>query len=214
VPARLCLRGGFQCFNRIAQAMGIEVPDEPDPRAGISLSYQEFLDAVTRMREVDFPIERDPEEAWPDFVGWRINYERAAYAVAAAVEAVPALWSGPRLGALRRRSVLPVKLDLRTERRLPEPVEVAAYYVVSEALTNSAKHAHASVVNVELHADDAILRLAIRDDGIGGADPQGSGLLGLRDRIHALGGTLQVTSPAGQGTTLLIEVPLDDHASA
>src|SRR6266516_162574 len=96
VPARLCLRGGFLCLNRIAQAMGIEVPDEPDPRAGISLTYQEFLDAVTRMRKVDFPIERDPEEAWADFVGWRVNYERAAYAVAAAVEAVPALWSGPR----------------------------------------------------------------------------------------------------------------------
>jgi hypothetical protein len=96
VPARLCLRGGFLCLNRIAQAMGIEVPDEPDPRAGISLTYQEFLDAVTRMRKVDFPIERDPEQAWADFVGWRVNYERAAYAVAAAVEAVPALWSGPR----------------------------------------------------------------------------------------------------------------------
>jgi hypothetical protein len=96
VPARLCLRGGFLCFNRIARAMAIEVPDEPDPPAGISLSYQEFLDAVARMREVDFPIERDPEQAWADFVGWRVNYERAAYAVAAAVEAVPAQWSGPR----------------------------------------------------------------------------------------------------------------------
>ena len=96
VPARLCLRGGFLCFNRIARAMGIEVPDEPDPRAGITLTYQEFLEAVTRMRKVDFPIERDPEQAWSDFVGWRVNYERAAYAVAAAVEAVPALWSGPR----------------------------------------------------------------------------------------------------------------------
>ena len=96
VPARLCLRGGFQCFNQIAHAMRIDVPDEPDPHAGISLSYQQFLDAVARMREVDFPIERDPEEAWVDFVGWRVNYERAAYAVAAAVDAVPALWSGPR----------------------------------------------------------------------------------------------------------------------
>src|SRR6266536_5980879 len=96
VPARLCLRGGFQAFNRIARAMGIQVADEHDPQGGISLSYQEFLDAVARMREVGFPIERDPTEAWPDFVGWRINYEQAAYAVAAAVDAVPALWSGPR----------------------------------------------------------------------------------------------------------------------
>jgi hypothetical protein len=96
VPARLCLRGGFQAFNRIARAMGIQVADEHDPQGGISLSYQEFLDGVARMREVGFKIERDPAEAWPDFVGWRINYEQAAYAIAATVDAVPALWSGPR----------------------------------------------------------------------------------------------------------------------
>jgi hypothetical protein len=96
VPARLCLRGGFQCFNQIARAMSIDVPAEPDPSAGISLSYEEFLDAITRLREVDFPIERDPADAWIDFVGWRVNYEHSAYAVAAAVDAVPAMWSGPR----------------------------------------------------------------------------------------------------------------------
>jgi hypothetical protein len=96
VPARLCLRSGFLCFTRIAQAMRLEVPDEPDPRSGIKLSYQEYLDAIARMREVNFPIERDPADAWPDFVGWRVNYEQAAYAVAAEVRAVPALWSGPR----------------------------------------------------------------------------------------------------------------------
>src|SRR5947199_148932 len=83
--ARLCLRGGFQAFNRIARAMGIQVTDEHDPQAGISLSYQEFLDGVARMREVGFQIKREPAEAWPDFAGWRINYEQAAYAVAAAV---------------------------------------------------------------------------------------------------------------------------------
>ena len=104
---------------------------------------------------------------------------------------------------------------MHARRRLPEPVEVAAYYVVSEALTNTAKHAQASVVHVELATVDAILRLAIRDDGIGGADPvQGSGLVGLSDRIEALGGTLQVTSPAGNGTTLLIEIPLEGRSSA
>jgi hypothetical protein len=96
VPARLCLRSGFSCFNRIARAMGFYIPEEPDVAAGITLTYDEFLEAVDRMREVDFPIERDPEQAWPDFVGWRVNYERAAYAVAAAVYAVPAKWSGPR----------------------------------------------------------------------------------------------------------------------
>jgi signal transduction histidine kinase len=121
----------------------------------------------------------------------------------------------PALNALRRRSALPVELSLHAERRLPEPVEVAAYYVVSEALTNAAKHAYASVVKVELDTHGATLHLAIRDDGMGGADlSQGSGLLGLRDRIEALGGTLQLTSPAGHGTALLIEVPLDEQSSA
>jgi signal transduction histidine kinase len=102
----------------------------------------------------------------------------------------------PALNALRRRSALPVELSLRTERPLPEPVEVAAYYVVSEALTNAAKHAQASVVNVELHTHDATLQLAIRDDGIGGADlSQGSGLIGLRDRIESLGGSCSSPAP-------------------
>jgi hypothetical protein len=76
--------------------MGVQVADEHGPEGGISLSYQEFLDGVARMREVGFRIERDPAEAWRDFIGWRINYEQAAYAVATAVDAVPALWSGPR----------------------------------------------------------------------------------------------------------------------
>jgi hypothetical protein len=99
VPARLCLRSGFLCVNQIARAMGIDVPeeaDDSDPVGRISLRYEDFLDAVARMREVEFPIEREPAEAWPDFAGWRVNYEQAAYAVAAAVNAVPALWSGPR----------------------------------------------------------------------------------------------------------------------
>jgi hypothetical protein len=96
VPARLCLRGGFLCLNRIARAMGMDIPMEANPAAGISLTYEEFLDAVARMDQVGFPMPRDPADAWPDFVGWRVNYERAAYAIAAAVDAVPAFWSGPR----------------------------------------------------------------------------------------------------------------------
>jgi PAS domain S-box-containing protein len=117
----------------------------------------------------------------------------------------------PALKALSRRSTLPVELRVQLERRLPEQVEVAAYYVVSEALTNAAKHARASVVTVELDASDELLRAAIRDDGIGGANPRrGSGLVGVSDRIEALGGAVGLTSPAGNGTTLLIEIPLDD----
>jgi hypothetical protein len=96
VDARLCLRSGWGCLNRIARAMGVDVPMEADPAGGISLTYEEFLDAVARMDEVGFPMTRDPSDAWPDFVGWRVNYERSAYAIAAMIDAVPALWSGPR----------------------------------------------------------------------------------------------------------------------
>jgi signal transduction histidine kinase len=94
--------------------------------------------------------------------------------------------------------------------RLPDRVEVAAYYVVSEALTNAAKHAQASVVHVTVDAEDSIIQLAIRDDGVGGADPaRGTGLIGLRDRVEALGGTIEITSPAGRGTSLLVTIPID-----
>jgi len=96
VPARLCLRSGFNCLNRIARAMGMDVPVEADPEAGITLTYAEFLQAHARLVAVDFPMTRKPEDAWPDFVGWRVNYESAAYQIAAAIDAVPALWSGPR----------------------------------------------------------------------------------------------------------------------
>ncbi|HEY2509088.1 MAG TPA: hypothetical protein VGI58_21430 [Streptosporangiaceae bacterium] len=96
VPARLCLRAGLVCFGDVARSVGIDVPAEPEPGESISLTYGEFLDAVTRLREVGFPMEREPAAAWPHFVGWRVNYERAAYALAETVDAVPALWSGPR----------------------------------------------------------------------------------------------------------------------
>ena len=117
---------------------------------------------------------------------------------------------GPALKSLARRSAVPVELKLTSDRRLPEPVEVAGYYVVSEALTNAAKHAHASVVHVELKADDSILQLAIQDDGVGGADfNQGSGLVGLGDRVEALGGRIEVASPRGSGTSLLVRIPIE-----
>jgi PAS domain S-box-containing protein len=121
---------------------------------------------------------------------------------------------GQALKTLARRSAVPVELDLRAERRAPGPVEVAVYYAVAEALTNAVKHARASIMHVELDTHGEILRLAIRDDGIGGADPaQGSGLVGLSDRIEALSGTLKVASPAGRGTTLLIEIPVEGRSS-
>jgi signal transduction histidine kinase len=90
-------------------------------------------------------------------------------------------------------------------------VERAAYYIVSEALTNTAKHAHAATVHVAVEARDGVLGLSIRDDGCGGADPtRGSGLIGLTDRVDALAGTIQVASPIGVGTTLLITLPIEE----
>jgi hypothetical protein len=96
IQARLCLRGGFTCLANIARAIGIPLPVDADPSDGISLSYDDFVEAIDRLRRVDFPVERPVEDAWTDFVGWRVNYEAAAYALAWATDAPPALWSGPR----------------------------------------------------------------------------------------------------------------------
>ncbi|HUH67731.1 MAG TPA: GAF domain-containing protein [Mycobacterium sp.] len=115
----------------------------------------------------------------------------------------------PALRTLGRRAAMPVEVNVRVERRLPESVEVAAYCVVAEALTNTAKHARASAATVSVDADDRWLRVAIQDDGIGGADVDGgSGLIGLKDRVEALGGVLQIQSPTGGGTKVIAEMPL------
>jgi signal transduction histidine kinase len=114
----------------------------------------------------------------------------------------------PALKALARRSPVPVTLEVRLAGRLPERVEVTAYYVVSEALANAAKHAGASAVHVDVGAAGDVIRLAVRDDGVGGADPaRGSGLAGLNDRVAAIGGTLRMRSRNGEGTTLRAELP-------
>jgi signal transduction histidine kinase len=116
----------------------------------------------------------------------------------------------PALRALARRSAVPVKLALSTNGRLAKRIEVTAYYVVSELLTNAVKHARASVVRVTVEQLDKTLHLSVRDDGAGGADPAGgSGLIGLRDRVEAIGGTVVIQSPAGAGTTVLVSLPLD-----
>jgi signal transduction histidine kinase len=118
---------------------------------------------------------------------------------------------GPSIRSLARRSAIPVELQLNIDRRLPELAEVAAYYVVSEALANAAKHARATVVHVNAEAQDAVFRLSIQDDGIGGASPgKESGLTGLQDNIEALGGHMEVLSPVGQGTALLVKIPIDE----
>jgi PAS domain S-box-containing protein len=114
----------------------------------------------------------------------------------------------PALKALARRSSVPVRLDVSAHGRLPERVEVAAYFIVSEGLANVAKHARASMVQVRAGIQDGALELVIRDDGIGEADPAlGSGLIGLADRVEALGGTISISSPAGAGTLITVSLP-------
>jgi signal transduction histidine kinase len=111
------------------------------------------------------------------------------------------------LKTLARQSAVPVELVVRAETRAPAAVEVAAYYVVSEALTNTAKHAHASLVRVAVAVGDGVLDISISDDGSGGADPaNGSGLIGLADRVDALGGTIEIVSPVGEGTRMLVQL--------
>jgi len=149
------------------------------------------------------------------------QWSRTAHGLTDAIEELRAITSGlhpavlekhglaPALRELVRRGSLPVRLDVQVSGRLPERVEVAAYYVVSEALTNAAKHARASAVNVKLSVAEDALRLVVTDDGAGGADPsRGSGLVGLRDRVEAAGGVLEVTSPPGVGTSLVATIPL------
>jgi signal transduction histidine kinase len=122
---------------------------------------------------------------------------------------------GPALKTIARRSPIPVTVDMQSGARLPENVEVAAYYVASEALTNAAKHAHASEVRITVGVDDRSLSLTIRDDGVGGADPsRGSGLIGLHDRVAALGGALMVHSEPGAGTVLTAQIPVAAPAAA
>jgi signal transduction histidine kinase len=116
---------------------------------------------------------------------------------------------GPALKSLARRSTVPVSFDVAIEQRLPDPVEIAAYYVAAEALTNAAKHAQASEVSVRAETRDQTLYLSIQDNGIGGADSRrGSGLVGLKDRIEALGGQMLVESPRGRGTSMRVTIPL------
>jgi two-component sensor histidine kinase len=158
----------------------------------------------------------------PELPDLRAQLSRQADGLAGALEELQEISRGihpailtqgglvPALKALTRRSAVPVELAVRVETRLPEPVERAAYYIVSEALTNAAKHAQASVVHVAVVVRDEVLRLSIRDDGRGGADPaRGSGLIGLTDRVDALAGTIEVASPVGAGTTLLITLPVE-----
>jgi signal transduction histidine kinase len=182
----------------------------------------------TQQRLVSLVLDLRTAEASvpPEQPALRAQLARVADGLAGALEELrelsrgihPAILSegglAPALKALARRSAVPVELELDVQGRLPEPVEVAAYYVVSEALANAAKHAHASVVQVDARARAGLLQLSVRDDGVGGAAPGGgSGLVGLADRVEALGGTIEIQSAAGQGTRLRIDLPIQDPSS-
>jgi signal transduction histidine kinase len=166
---------------RSAQA---ELPDElEDVRAELSHVQQGMTDVLDELREISRGIHP------------AILSERGL---------------APALKILARRSPTPVALDVRVEGRLPDGVEVATYYVVSEMLTNTAKHAQASAVYVDVTRVDGVLHICVRDDGVGGADPaRGSGLVGLRDRVEALGGTIAFRSAKGAGTAVNVLLPLE-----
>jgi signal transduction histidine kinase len=157
-------------------------PDQAEVRAELSHIATELADAVEQLQEISRGIH-------------------------------PPILSegglGPALRTLARRSPVPVELDVTMTARLPEPIEVAAYYVASEAFANAAKHAQASRIQVSLAPRDGSLLLSIRDDGVGGADyARGSGLVGLTDRVEALGGWMHVQSRPLEGTLITASLPL------
>ena len=163
-----------------------------------------------RMTELSLPADRDAiKEQLAEIVNSLGDASEELRAISRGIH--PAILSkgglGPALRSLADRSVVPVELDVDVEGRLPDRVEVAAYYVVAEALTNAARHANAAEVKVGAKAADGHLFLIIQDDGAGGADPaKGSGLIGLVDRVEAVGGHLWVNSPAGVGTSLGVDI--------
>ena len=117
----------------------------------------------------------------------------------------------PAIQAMAQRNHTPVKVDIPGE-RYPPHVETTTYFVVAEALTNAAKHARATKIAVSVNVDAGTLVVCIADDGIGGANPDGNGLRGLRDRVEAFGGTLAIISPPGRGTRLRVTLPSADPA--
>jgi PAS domain S-box-containing protein len=180
-----------------------------------------------RLASLGLAVRAAQSDVPPNRGDLRAELDRIALGLADAVEDLqelsrgihPAILSrgglGPALRALARRSAVPVELDVTTQARFPEPVEVAAYYVASEALANATKHARASRVEVSLATRAGRLLLSIRDDGVGGANPaRGSGLLGLTDRVEALGGSIQVHSRPGDGTRITAKLPLELEAGS
>jgi signal transduction histidine kinase len=173
---------------------------------------QRLVSLGLELRDAQFAIASRPDEAQTKIDAVAAGLTRTLDDLREISRGIhPAVLAGglaPALKALARRSHVPVELDIGTLDPVPEPTQVTAYYVVSEALTNAAKHGHATVVRLRAHEDDGSIRVEVRDDGIGGADPAlGSGLIGLIDRIGAIGGRLVIESPPGRGTSIVAALP-------
>jgi signal transduction histidine kinase len=216
-------------FNTMAGSLETSHADLAESRARVVAASDQTRRRIerdlhdgTQQRLVSLGLELRSAEAMvpPELTELRDQLSDTADGLSGAIEELqeisrgihPAILSkgglGPALKTLARRSAIPVELRVDADGRLPEPVEAAVYYVVSEALTNAAKHSNASVVEVDVASADAAVRLSIRDDGVGGAAPgEGSGLIGLMDRVQALGGEIEIESASGSGTSLRVRMP-------
>jgi signal transduction histidine kinase len=219
-----------RAFNTMGSSLEASHADLTESRARVVAASDETRRRIerdlhdgTQQRLVSLGLELRSAETMvpPELTDLRSQLSNTARGLGDAVEELqeisrgihPAILAkgglGPALRTLARRSAMPVELELHGDRRMPEPIEAAAYYVVSEALTNATKHSHASAVSVDVEAGDGELQVSIRDDGVGGAAPgQGSGLLGLKDRVEALGGEIKIESPSGSGTSLRVKIPM------
>jgi signal transduction histidine kinase len=217
-------------FNTMAESLEASHADLAESRARVVAASDETRRRIerdlhdgTQQRLVSLGLELRAAEAMvpPDQEELRTQLAHTAEGLSGAIEELqeisrgihPAILSrgglGPALKTLARRSAIPVELEVDADHRLPEPIEAATYYVVSEALTNAAKHSQATVVQVAVANDGGAVRASVRDDGVGGAAPGGgSGLIGLRDRVEALGGAIEIDSPSGSGTWVRVTIPV------
>ena len=176
-------------------------------------AQQRLVALALTVRMVERKLESDPETACRMLAHAGTELDQALAELREIARGLhPAVLTdrglGPALDALATRAPIPVDVAGAIDARLPAPVEAAAYYVVAEALTNVAKYARASEARIDVRRDDGRVVVEVADDGVGGADAsRGSGLRGLADRVEALGGRLEVSSPAGGGTTLCATLP-------